>query len=183
VASAELTLAVRMTIELRDLSSAKLERLGEKIKTRAAAIASETQTEISMTRAGHMDPALAAPEVQRAIEGAASRLGLQSRRLPSGAGHDAQMIGNADADGDDLHAQRRRNQPFTQGADFLAGLRRRCEYVAGDGYGTRPIASLQSPATVEKHVIRDLLSWPRRNCNLRGGPGLQKTFETLYGQG
>jgi N-carbamoyl-L-amino-acid hydrolase len=83
---------VRMTIELRDLSSAKLERLGEKIRARAAAIASETRTEISMTRAGHMEPALAATEVQRSIEAAAKRLGLESRHLPSGAGHDAQMM-------------------------------------------------------------------------------------------
>jgi len=83
---------VRMTIELRDLSSAKIERLGEKIKARASAIASETRTEISMTRAGHSESAAAAPEVQRSIEAAASRLGLQSRHLPSGAGHDAQMM-------------------------------------------------------------------------------------------
>ena len=83
---------VRMTIELRDLSPAKLERLGEKIKARAAAIALETRTEISMTRAGHMEPALAAVEVQRSIEAAAGRLGLESRHLPSGAGHDAQMM-------------------------------------------------------------------------------------------
>jgi N-carbamoyl-L-amino-acid hydrolase len=83
---------VRMTVELRDLSPAKLERLAEKIKARVAAIASETRTEISMTRAGHMEPALAATEIQRAIEAAASRLRLESRRLPSGAGHDAQMM-------------------------------------------------------------------------------------------
>ena len=83
---------VRMTVELRDLSAAKLERLGEKIKARAAAIASETRTEISMKLAGHMEPALAASEVQRSIEAAAGRLGLESRHLPSGAGHDAQMM-------------------------------------------------------------------------------------------
>jgi beta-ureidopropionase / N-carbamoyl-L-amino-acid hydrolase len=83
---------VRMTIELRDLSSVKLERLGERIRARAGAIASETRTEISMIRAGHMEPALAATEVQRSIEIAASRLGLESRHLPSGAGHDAQMM-------------------------------------------------------------------------------------------
>jgi N-carbamoyl-L-amino-acid hydrolase len=83
---------VRMTVELRDISAAKLERLGEKIKARAAAIATETKTEISMTRAGHMEPALAAVEVQRSIDAAASRLRLDSRRLPSGAGHDAQMM-------------------------------------------------------------------------------------------
>ena len=83
---------VRMTIELRDLSPVKLERLGEKIKARAGAIASETRTEISMTRAGHMEPALAAAEVQRSIERAAGTLRLESRHLPSGAGHDAQMM-------------------------------------------------------------------------------------------
>ena len=37
-------------------------------------------------------PANAAVEVQQAIERAAGRLGLGSRRLPSGAGHDAQMM-------------------------------------------------------------------------------------------
>ena len=83
---------VRMTVELRDLSPAKIERLGEKIKVRAAAIALETRTDISMIRAGHMEPALAATEVQRSIAVAASRLGLESRHLPSGAGHDAQMM-------------------------------------------------------------------------------------------
>ena len=83
---------VRMTVELRDLSSAKLERLAEKIKARAAAIASETRTKIDMTRAGHSESARAAVEVQRAIESAAGKLRLGSRHLPSGAGHDAQMM-------------------------------------------------------------------------------------------
>jgi N-carbamoyl-L-amino-acid hydrolase len=83
---------VRMTIELRDLSPAKLERIGGKIKARAASIASETRTEVVLTRAGHMEPALAAVQVQRSIEAAAGRLRLDCRHLPSGAGHDAQMM-------------------------------------------------------------------------------------------
>ena len=83
---------VRMTIELRDLSSAKLVRLAEKIKARAAAIAGETGTKIKMPLAGHSESAVASPDVQRAIESAAGRLGLASRHLPSGAGHDAQMM-------------------------------------------------------------------------------------------
>ena len=45
-----------------------------------------------MTRVERHDPALAAEEVQRAIEGAAVRLRLDTRHLPSGAGHDAQMM-------------------------------------------------------------------------------------------
>ena len=45
-----------------------------------------------MTLASSNPPALADGGVQAAIGGAADRLGLDARRLPSGAGHDAQMI-------------------------------------------------------------------------------------------
>jgi N-carbamoyl-L-amino-acid hydrolase len=45
-----------------------------------------------MTRAGHHAPATAAAEVQRSIESAAGRLRLETRHLPSGATHDAQMM-------------------------------------------------------------------------------------------
>ena len=45
-----------------------------------------------MKLAGHNETAGAAPEVQRVIESAASRLGLATKHLPSGAGHDAQMM-------------------------------------------------------------------------------------------
>jgi N-carbamoyl-L-amino-acid hydrolase len=83
---------VRLTVELRDLSSEKLLRLAEKIRVRAAAIASETRTEILMKQAGHSESAHASPEVQRAIASAASRLRLDTKHLPSGAGHDAQML-------------------------------------------------------------------------------------------
>lgn len=37
-------------------------------------------------------PALATPAVQEAIERASTALGLRSMRMPSGAGHDAQMM-------------------------------------------------------------------------------------------
>ena len=83
---------VRMSIEFRDLSSAKIKRLGEKIRARATAIARETRTEIRINHKGHNESAAAAPEIQRAIESAAGRLRLEARHLPSGAGHDAQMM-------------------------------------------------------------------------------------------
>lgn len=83
---------VRMSIELRDLSAGKLERLMEKIRGRAAAIAKESRTEIRLTKMAHNEAATAAVEVQRAIEAAAGRLRLDTRHLPSGAGHDAQMM-------------------------------------------------------------------------------------------
>ena len=83
---------VRMSIELRDLSAAKLERLMEKIRGRAVGIARESRTEIRLTHKVHNDAAEAAVEIQRAIAGAAGKLRLDTRQLPSGAGHDAQMM-------------------------------------------------------------------------------------------
>ncbi len=83
---------VRLTIELRDLRSATIARLAEEIRSRAAEIAAQTKTAISIRPAAHHGEALAAPEVQESIEAACEKLGLRSRRLPSGAGHDAQMM-------------------------------------------------------------------------------------------
>ncbi len=83
---------VRHTIELRDLAEEKIARLGEAIKARAREIAARTRTEITITPASHHESALASAQVQEAIETAASSLGLRSKRLPSGAGHDAQMM-------------------------------------------------------------------------------------------
>lgn len=83
---------VRHSIELRDLSSEKIARLGRAIEARAKQIASRTETEIEMQLVSHHESALATPAVQQAIESAASGLGLKHMRLPSGAGHDAQMM-------------------------------------------------------------------------------------------
>ncbi|MBZ5622375.1 MAG: Zn-dependent hydrolase [Acidobacteriia bacterium] len=83
---------VRLTVELRDLSSAKIAALAKQIVARAREIAAETQTEIDIRPAAHHPEALATAEVQKSIEAACARLGLASRRLPSGAGHDAQMM-------------------------------------------------------------------------------------------
>lgn len=83
---------VRMTIELRDLSAEKIAKLADELRTRARQIAAATATEITIRPAAHHDSALASPEIQQSIEAACARLGLQSTRLPSGAGHDAQMM-------------------------------------------------------------------------------------------
>jgi N-carbamoyl-L-amino-acid hydrolase len=83
---------VRLTIELRDLSPEKLKRLAELIRRRATEIGAGTRTSIAFTLANSTAPASAAVEAQQAIERVAARLGLGSRRLPSGAVHDAQMM-------------------------------------------------------------------------------------------
>jgi N-carbamoyl-L-amino-acid hydrolase len=83
---------VRHSLELRDLSAEKIARLGEQIQRRAKAIAEETGTTITITKSEHDPPAIATPEIQVAIEAAAAELGLKTMRLPSGAGHDAQVM-------------------------------------------------------------------------------------------
>jgi N-carbamoyl-L-amino-acid hydrolase len=83
---------VTLTIELRDLSPDTLVRLGEEIRARAAQIAATTKTTIEVTSLGGNPPALASPDMQRVIERAAASTRLDSTRLPSGAGHDAQMM-------------------------------------------------------------------------------------------
>jgi N-carbamoyl-L-amino-acid hydrolase len=80
-----------LTIELRDLSEEKLASIANAISARARVIASDTTTTIDIVPTGHYGPALATPAIQSAIEKAADRLGLSHMRLPSGAGHDAQM--------------------------------------------------------------------------------------------
>ena len=83
---------VSLSVEFRDLSEATLRELGEAVGARAAAVARDTNTRISMTLATTNPSAPATAGVQAAIGRAADQAGLSSRSLPSGAGHDAQMI-------------------------------------------------------------------------------------------
>jgi N-carbamoyl-L-amino-acid hydrolase len=78
-------------VELRDLSGATLTGLADRIQARAREIAAATQTTIGFRRINHNEGATADPRVQRAIERAADALTLTRVRMPSGAGHDAQM--------------------------------------------------------------------------------------------
>jgi N-carbamoyl-L-amino-acid hydrolase len=83
---------VTLVVELRDLAEATLTRLADAIRARCAEIAAATATRIDMREIGRYAGAPATPAVQDAIERAARRLDLKSMRLPSGAGHDAQMM-------------------------------------------------------------------------------------------
>jgi N-carbamoyl-L-amino-acid hydrolase len=82
----------RLVIELRDLSTTKLEGLSAKIRARADEIARTTKTQIDIRRVSRNLPAAASPDVQAAIEHAAQTLRLPTMRMPSGAGHDAQSM-------------------------------------------------------------------------------------------
>jgi len=83
---------VRHSIEFRDLSEETLAHLGAAIKERAVQVARDTGTEIAIRPTEHLPPALASPAIQRQIEASAEALGLKTMHLPSGAGHDAQIM-------------------------------------------------------------------------------------------
>jgi N-carbamoyl-L-amino-acid hydrolase len=83
---------VTLSVEFRDTAEATLRELGEAVKARAAAIARETKTTITLTLASTNPAVPAHGGVQAALGTAAEALGLPTRRLPSGAGHDAQQI-------------------------------------------------------------------------------------------
>jgi len=81
------------SLELRDLDRSKVERLFERIRTEADEIGRASGT--SFTFANRNLGSIPAPTDERirtAVEGAAQALGLSHRRLPSGAGHDAQSF-------------------------------------------------------------------------------------------
>jgi N-carbamoyl-L-amino-acid hydrolase len=83
---------VHLSVELRDLDPRTLALMMDDIRARAREIASTTGTAIEFRELARAAPAVATPEVQTAIERAAASLDLHSSRLPSGAGHDAQMM-------------------------------------------------------------------------------------------
>jgi N-carbamoyl-L-amino-acid hydrolase len=82
----------RLSVELRDLSAEKIARLGAKIQERAREIAKVTRTTVEFRHTSHHQSAIADAGLQDVIEKSAKVLGLRSRRLPSGAGHDAQSM-------------------------------------------------------------------------------------------
>ena len=83
---------VEFVIELRDLSMEKISGIFQRIRKRADEIAASSGTRISMTPTSTHLPAPATPWVRDAIANEAANAGFKTMTLPSGAGHDAQMI-------------------------------------------------------------------------------------------
>lgn len=83
---------VTMSIEMRDLSEEKLTRMGKAVEARAARIGQETGVGIRLRKKTRHEAAPTAAPLQRMIEDAAGERGWKTMRLPSGAGHDAQMM-------------------------------------------------------------------------------------------
>jgi beta-ureidopropionase / N-carbamoyl-L-amino-acid hydrolase len=84
---------VTLGLEIRDLSSDKIEQLYAEIQKRAATLAADSKTKISFMReASEVKPALTNKHLQQQIEAAAKGLGLTTKLMQSGAGHDTQQM-------------------------------------------------------------------------------------------
>jgi N-carbamoyl-L-amino-acid hydrolase len=81
---------VRLTLELRDLDAATIRRLYAEIEQAAHGIGRADGTTFSFRQTSENIPALSTPEVRDAVRASARSLGLSTKDLPSGAGHDAQ---------------------------------------------------------------------------------------------
>ena len=84
---------VEMSLELRDLSKAKVDDLFKSIEEEARAIAEKTGTTISFDPSEtSTTPSLTDPRLREAIVESAKKLELSYKLMPSGAGHDAQSM-------------------------------------------------------------------------------------------
>ena len=78
--------------ELRDPDPALLERLARRTLQAARRVARRRGLALEVEHLMQAEPVRMSPRIQAAIEATAAGLGLPTRRMPSGAGHDAQIL-------------------------------------------------------------------------------------------
>src|SRR6187399_2184939 len=84
---------VVLGLEIRDLSSEKIEMLFREIEKRGATIGKDSKTTISFVRQpNESKPALTNKALQQTIDTSAKALGFSTKFMQSGAGHDSQHI-------------------------------------------------------------------------------------------
>jgi N-carbamoyl-L-amino-acid hydrolase len=81
-----------MSLELRDLDATKMEMLYQAIFEQAQRIAKASGAEFKFTETTRLAPAPTDPRIRSSMAEAAKELGLSSKMMPSGAGHDAQSM-------------------------------------------------------------------------------------------
>lgn len=84
---------VVLGLEIRDLSAQKIDTLFGEIEKRAATIATDSKTKISFVRQPNESvPAMTDKKLQQIIDAQAKSLGLKTKFMQSGAGHDSQEM-------------------------------------------------------------------------------------------
>ena len=80
------------TVDLRNTDEAVLQDAERRLHSFAAEVAKAEGVELSHRSLARFEPVAFNPHVVNLVEATALRLGHTVRRLPSGAGHDAQML-------------------------------------------------------------------------------------------
>jgi N-carbamoyl-L-amino-acid hydrolase len=83
---------VVFSIDLRNTDEAALKDTEAEVFAACRTFASDEGCEISMRTLARFEPVEFDPDMIDLVEATAQRLGLSTRRMPSGAGHDAQML-------------------------------------------------------------------------------------------
>jgi beta-ureidopropionase / N-carbamoyl-L-amino-acid hydrolase len=83
---------VVLSLELRELDDDRRAKFFDRIRTEAQGIAAATGTTFAYASTHDSKAALTDPRIQKLVERSAQGLGLSTRYLPSGAGHDAQHM-------------------------------------------------------------------------------------------
>ncbi len=81
---------VILSLELRDLEAAKIQMLYQKIRAEADQIAQTSKVTFDFKEINVNIPAPTDPRIRALIDQSAKELGLSTKAMPSGAGHDAQ---------------------------------------------------------------------------------------------
>ncbi len=81
-----------LTIDLRNTDEALLQEAEARLASEAARIAENEGVEIARRRLARFEPVEFDPATIERVAATAARLGYSVRRMPSGAGHDAQMF-------------------------------------------------------------------------------------------
>ncbi len=82
------------SLGLRDLDAAKVQTLFDQIQIEVRKIEQATGTKFEFKQVNRTPPAPTDARLRQAIDECAKQLGLTTKLLPSGAGHDAQEIAN-----------------------------------------------------------------------------------------
>ena len=83
---------VTMTIDLRHTDEQVLRVAEERLAQICSEVAADEGVEITTRSLARFEPVIFDPEMVNLVEEVAHDLGFQTRRMPSGAGHDAQML-------------------------------------------------------------------------------------------
>jgi N-carbamoyl-L-amino-acid hydrolase len=125
--------SVELTVEIRDMQATRIANTMQAIKSAAREIAMRCGVSVEFLDRKFMEPVPAHPTVLKAIEDSCNALQLPFHRLPSGAGHDAQMMARIAPMGmifvPSVGGVSHSSKEFTEAEDCARGAEVLCETI------------------------------------------------------